>query len=93
MATRSSAQFENRPIGIGNGARGGNSGGMVDDGAGGDAKWLFFGMLFFAIVCFVTLPVVSFILLEAKKTNVIAQDALAEAKKIRAELKLRKTDE
>jgi hypothetical protein len=66
---------------------------MVDDGAGGDAKWLFFGMLFFAIVCFVTLPVVAFILLEAKKTNVIAQDALAEAKKIRAELKLRKTDE
>jgi hypothetical protein len=41
----------------------------------------------------VTLPVVAFILLEAKKTNVIAQDALAEAKKIRAELKLRKTDE
>jgi hypothetical protein len=44
-------------------------------------------MLFFAIVCFVTLPVAAFILVEAKKTNVVAQDALAEAKKIRAELK------
>ena len=93
MATRSSAQFENRPIGIGNGARGGNSGGMVDDGAGGDAKWLFYGMLFFAIVCFVTLPIAAMILLEAKKTNVVAQSALIEAKKIRTELKPVKKEE
>ena len=87
MATRGSAQFQNRPAGGSNGSRGGNSGGLVDDGASGDAQWLFYGMLFFAIVCFVTLPIATFILIEAKKTNVVAQDALAEAKKMRNELK------
>jgi len=52
-------------------------------------------MLFFAIVCFIMLPVTAFILIEAKKTNVAAQAALIEAKKIRAELKPKKeeTDE
>jgi hypothetical protein len=47
-------------------------------------------MLFFAIVCFICLPIAAFILIEAKKTNVTAQAALAEAKKIRAELKPKK---
>jgi hypothetical protein len=49
-------------------------------------------MLFFAIVCFILLPVTAFVLIEAKKTNAVAQAALVEAKKIRAELKPVKKD-
>jgi hypothetical protein len=59
----------------------------VDDGAGGDAKWLLYGMLFFAIVAFMTLPISVVILMDSKKTNANAQAALAETKKIQRELK------
>jgi hypothetical protein len=44
-------------------------------------------MLFFALVSFICLPIAAMILIEAKKTNVTAQAALIEAKKLRAELK------
>lgn len=47
-------------------------------------------MIFFAIVCFITLPISAMILMESKKTNAVAQAALIEAKKIRAELKPKK---
>lgn len=87
MATRSPAQFQNRLSDVGSSSGGRSSGVLVDDGAGGDAKWLLMGMLFFATVSFVMLPVSVFILMDSKKTNANAQAALIEAKKIRAELK------
>jgi hypothetical protein len=67
------------------------AGGRGDDGAGGDAKWLLVGMVFFGCVCFVCLPIAAVLLIEAKKTNVAAQAALAEVKKLKAEI--RKKDE
>jgi hypothetical protein len=50
-------------------------------------------MLFFAIVSFICLPIAAIILIEAKKTNVVAQSALIEAKKMRNELKPVKKEE
>ena len=93
MATRSTTQLQNRPSNVGGG--GGRSGDrmVVDDGASGNAKWHVIGMLFFAIVCFMMLPLTLFVYVEAKKTNVTAQAALVEAKKIRAELKAAKKEE
>jgi hypothetical protein len=93
MATRGAAQLQNRPA---NGGRGGNgrvAGAGGDDDASSVAQWAVAGMVFFGIVCFVCLPISAFILMEAKKTNVTAQDALAEAKKIRSELKPKDQDE
>lgn len=87
MATRNAAQSANRPSGSGSGTRSGNSGGMVDNVSSGDAQWLFYGMLFFAIVCFVTLPISVFVLMDSKKTNADAHAALAETKKLQAQLK------
>ena len=87
MATRGSAQFQNRPANVGGGNGSSGNRVLVDDGAGGDAKWLFYGMLFFALVCFMTLPLSVFILMDSKKTNANAQAALAETKKIQAQLK------
>lgn len=49
-------------------------------------------MLFFAIVCFICLPIMAVILIEAKKTNVAAHAALMEVKKLRAEIKAAKKD-
>ncbi len=88
-------QFQNRNGNVGRGNGSGNRGPVGDDDSGSDAKWLLYGMLFFAIVCFIMLPVTAMVLIEAKKTNVTAQAALIEAKKIRAELKPKKeeTDE
>ena len=47
-------------------------------------------MIFFAIVCFMCLPVIAMMLIEVKKTNAIAQAALTETKKLKAELKPKK---
>lgn len=47
----------------------------------------------FAVVCFVLLPVEVMMLMDIKTTNVRSQEALAEAKKIRAELKEKKDKE
>jgi hypothetical protein len=47
-------------------------------------------MIFFAIVCFITLPISAMILMEAKKTNAISQAALTETKKLQRELKPKK---
>lgn len=44
-------------------------------------------MVFFGIVCFICLPITAMMLIEAKKTNAVAQAALTETKKLRAELK------
>lgn len=82
----------NRPANLGGGNVGGASRVLVDDGSGGDSQWLFYGMLFFAIVCFICLPIMAVILIEAKKTNVAAHAALMEVKKLRAEIKAAKKD-
>jgi hypothetical protein len=87
MATRSTAQFQNRPTSLGGGNGSGGKRVLVDDGASGEAKWLLYGMLFFAIVAFMTLPISVVILMDAKKTNANAQAALAETKKIQREIK------
>ena len=47
-------------------------------------------MVFFGIVCFICLPVAAMILIEAKKTNAVAQAALVETKKLHAQLKPKK---
>jgi len=85
MAT-SKLQNRNGDVGRGDSVR--NSGGVGDD-----AKYLLYGMLFFAIVSFICLPIAAIILIEAKKTNVVAQSALIEAKKMRNELKPVKKEE
>ena len=85
-------QFQNRNGNVGRGNNGGNRGPVGDDDSGSDAKWLLYGMLLFAVICFILLPVTAMILIEAKKTNVTAQAALIEAKKIRAELKPKKEE-
>jgi hypothetical protein len=50
-------------------------------------------MLFFAIVAFLTLPISVLILMDSKKTNANSHAALAETKKIQAELKPKKREE
>jgi len=50
-------------------------------------------MVFFGIVAFICLPISAMMLIESKKTNVAAQEALVEAKKIRAELKPKKDED
>jgi len=50
-------------------------------------------MVLFAVVCFILLPVEVMMLMDIKTTNVRSQEALAEAKKIRAELKQKKDNE
>ena len=78
---------QNRPsnVGSGNGSRVAGSG--VDDDANRVAQWAIAGMVFFGIVCFICLPVAAMILIEAKKTNAVAQAALVETKKLQAQLK------
>lgn len=72
----------------------GNGNGV--DGAGGNAdansiaQWAVVGMVFFGVVCFICLPITAMILIEAKKTNAVAQAALTETKKLKAELKPKK---
>jgi hypothetical protein len=50
-------------------------------------------MIFFATVCFICLPIVAVILIDAKKTNATAQAALLEVKKLRAEIKAVKKEQ
>lgn len=90
MATRSATQFQNRLSNLGNSNGNGVERVVVDDGSSSYVDWLLYGMIFFAIVCFITLPISAMILMESKKTNAVAQAALIEAKKIRAELKPKK---
>jgi hypothetical protein len=48
-------------------------------------------MILFASVCFILLPVITVMLVDAKKTNAMAQTALYETKKLQAKLKPEKT--
>ena len=75
-------------VGSGSGNRVGNGG--VDDDSDSVAQWAIVGMVFFGIVCFICLPVAAMILIEAKKTNAVAQAALVETKKLHAQLKPKK---
>lgn len=86
MAT---SQFQNRGRDVG---RGSNMGGANTVGNDAPSSNTFFivGMVFFGIVCFITLPMSVFILMDAKKTNANSHAALAETKKIQAELKPKK---
>lgn len=86
MATRGATQFTNRSNNVGGGAYGGNQRVVVDDAPSGESKWLLMGMIFFAIVCFVLLPVVAMMLIDVKKTNVSAQAALLENRKLEKKL-------
>ena len=90
MAT---SQFKNRAgnVGSGNGGRMAGAGG--DDDANSITQWAIAGMVFFGIVAFICLPITAMMLIESKKTNVAAQEALVEAKKIRAELKPKKDED
>jgi len=58
-----------------------------------NASYFLVGMVLFAVVCFVLLPVELMLLVDIKKTNVRSQEALSEVKKIRAELKEKKDRE
>ena len=97
MATRGNAQLSNR---LGNGSGRGGSGDRdsVDNAVGRriaerNASYFLVGMVLFAVVCFILLPVEVMMLMDIKTTNVRSQEALTEAKKIRAELKQKKDNE
>lgn len=90
MATRGAPQFQNRPSNVGGGNYGNSQRVVVDDDANSTAKWAIVGMIFFGIVCFMCLPISVFILMDAKKTNANSHEALAETKKLQAELKPKK---
>jgi hypothetical protein len=66
---------------------------VVDDGSSSYVDWLLYGMIFFALICFITLPISAMILMEAKKTNAVSQAALTETKKLQRELKPKKEAE
>ena len=89
MAT---TKFPNRngDVGRGNPVRGVSD--MGSTSAGDDSKWLLYAMLFFALIAFLTLPVSVMILMDSKKTNANSHAALAETKKIQAELKPKKKE-
>ena len=84
MAT---SQSKNRSGNVGRGNGNGMAGSGMDDDADSVTKWAVAGMVFFGIVCFICLPITAMMLIEAKKTNAVAQAALTETKKLRAELK------
>lgn len=92
MATRGSPQSQNRPSNVGYSNGNNSQRPMGDDVPNSDSKWLFFGMLFFAIVCFILLPLEVMMLIDIKKTNIRSQEALSEVKKIKAELKEKKNE-
>jgi CHASE3 domain sensor protein len=50
-------------------------------------------MIFFAIMCFICLPVVAVMLVDVKKTNAMAQTALYETKKLEAKLKPKENED
>lgn len=84
MAT---SKLPNRNGDVGRGSSARNSGDLGNAHSDGDNQWLLYGMLFFAIVAFLTLPISVLILMDAKKTNANSHAALAETKKLQAELK------
>lgn len=90
MATRGAAQFQNRPNNVGGGNVGSSQRVVVDDGSSSYVDWLLYGMIFFALVAFITLPISAMILMEAKKTNAASQTALTETKKLQRDLKPKK---
>jgi hypothetical protein len=47
-------------------------------------------MIFFGIVCFMCLPISVLILMDSKKTNANSHEALAETKKLQAQMKTKK---
>ena len=59
---------------------------MVDDVSSSEPKWFLVGMIFFALVCFMLLPVIAMMLIDAKKTNISAQAALLQNKKLEKKL-------
>lgn len=59
---------------------------VVDDVPSGESKWLLMGIVFFALVCFLLLPVVGMMLIDVKKTNNSAQAALLENRKLEKKL-------
>ena len=87
MAT---SQSKNRAGNVGRGSGGGMAGAGGDDDAGSVTQWAIAGMVFFGVVCFICLPITAILLIEAKKTNVTAQAALAETKKLQAQIKPKK---
>ena len=87
MAT---SQSKGRAGNVGSGSSNRVGGAGVDDDANSVAQWAIVGMVFFGIVCFICLPVAAMILIEAKKTNAVAQAALVETKKLHAQLKPKK---
>ena len=90
MAT---SQSKNRPSNVGRGNGNSVAGSGLDDDAGSVTQWAIAGMVFFGVVCFICLPVSVMILIEAKKTNVDSHAALAETKKIQAQIKPKKEQE
>ena len=90
MATRGAPQFQNRPSNVGNSNYANSQRVVVDDDANSVAKWAVVGMIFLSIICFICLPLSIFILMDAKKTNANSHEALAETKKLQAELKPKK---
>jgi len=93
MATRGSAQLQYRLGNVGGGSNAGNQRVLVANDANSESRWLLAGMIFFATVCFICLPIVAVILIDAKKTNATAQAALLEVKKLRAEIKAVKKEQ
>ena len=89
MAT---SQFQNRGRDVGRGAGMGFSGSVGNDASSGNSYFII-GMVFFGVVSFITLPISVFILMDAKKTNANSHAALAETKKIQAELKSKKEED
>ena len=81
---------QNRPSNVGSGSGNRVVNGGMDDDSNSVAQWAIVGMVFFGIVCFICLPVAAMILIEAKKTNAVAQAALVETKKLHAQLKPKK---
>lgn len=90
MATRGAAQFQNRPNNLGGGNGNSPQRVVVDNGSGDYTDRLLYGMIFFALVAFITLPISAMILMEAKKTNAVAQTALTETKKLQRKLEPKK---
>lgn len=89
MAT---TKLSNRNGDVGRGNAGRSGGDMGNASSGSDANWLLYGMLFFAIIAFLTLPISVLILIDSKKTNANSHAALAETKKIQSELKPKKKE-
>ena len=90
MPPRNTTQLQNRPTNVGGGGGSSSGSSLGDADAGNVAKWAVIGMVFFGAVCFAGLPIAALILMDAKKTNANAHAALAETKKLQAQLKPKK---